>query len=94
MLKKILLLGTILFFSFILHAQEKGVQFMDNTPWENVIQKAKEQNKWIFVDCYTSWCGPCKMLATDVFTRDDVGLCQKIPQPNNGIPHDANDYTR
>ena len=27
MLKKILLLGTILFFSFILHAQEKGVQF-------------------------------------------------------------------
>ena len=33
MLKKILLLGTILFFSFILHAQEKGVQFMDNTPW-------------------------------------------------------------
>ena len=74
MLKKILLLGTILFFSFILHAQEKGVQFMDNTPWENVIQKAKEQNKWIFVDCYTSWCGPCKMLATDVFTRDDVGL--------------------
>ena len=25
------------------------------------------------MDCYTSWCGPCKALAKDIFTRKDVG---------------------
>ena len=34
---------------------------------------AQEQDKYIFMDCYTSWCGPCKALAKDIFTRKDVG---------------------
>lgn len=25
------------------------------------------------MDCYTSWCVPCKMLATTVFTKKEVG---------------------
>ena len=24
------------------------------------------------MDCYNSWCGPCKMLAKEVFTDPDV----------------------
>lgn len=27
----------------------------------------------IFVDCYTSWCGPCKKLATQIFPQEKVG---------------------
>lgn len=27
----------------------------------------------VFMDCYTSWCGPCKMMAQEVFSREDVG---------------------
>jgi len=34
--------------------------------------KAKKENKLIFVDCYTSWCGPCKWLAKNAFTNDTV----------------------
>ena len=34
--------------------------------------KAKKENKMIFMDCYTSWCGPCKMLAKEVFTDPDA----------------------
>lgn len=26
----------------------------------------------VFLDCYTSWCGPCKKLAAEVFTNDAV----------------------
>ena len=26
------------------------------------LERAKGENKMVFVDCYTSWCGPCKMM--------------------------------
>ncbi len=52
---------------------QKGTRFIDNGPWENVLQQAKQANKAIFVDCYTSWCGPCKKLATEIFPQEKVG---------------------
>lgn len=36
-------------------------------------KKAKAEDKPIFLDCYTSWCGPCKMMANDVFTLQAAG---------------------
>ena len=55
---KVILLLMSFFFSFSLFAQNRGVRFMDNEPWESVMKEAQKQNKLIFVDCYTSWCGP------------------------------------
>lgn len=74
-MKKIVFMGVMLFTSFLLLAQEaeKGVRFMDNEPWENVLKKAREQNRWVFVDCYTTWCGPCKILATEILTQEKLG---------------------
>ena len=51
----------------------QGIVFMDNEPWNKVLQKAKEQNRLIFMDCYTVWCGPCKGLAQDIFPQKQVG---------------------
>lgn len=53
-------------------AQNRSIGFEQTREWKKVIKKAKKEKKLIFVDCYTSWCGPCKMLAKDVFTRDEV----------------------
>lgn len=53
--------------------QEKGIRFHDNRPWQEILDLAVKENKLIFMDCYTSWCGPCKGLARDVFTRPEVG---------------------
>lgn len=39
-----------------------------------VLQKAGQENKLVFMDCYTSWCGPCKKMLKDVFSREDVGV--------------------
>ena len=47
---------------------------------EKALEKAKNENKKVFVDCYTSWCGPCKMMGPVVEEisgeLDDVKVCK------------------
>ena len=64
-----------MWFVTTLSAQEsaKGISFHDNTPWKEILHLAQKENKLIFMDCYTSWCGPCKALAKNVFTQEKVG---------------------
>lgn len=50
---------------------EKGIQFTEGK-WSALLKQAKKENKLIFLDAYTTWCGPCKQLQKNVFTRDDV----------------------
>ena len=44
---------------------DKGIRFLEGEAWDNVLKMAQEQDKYIFMDCYTTWCGPCKALAKD-----------------------------
>lgn len=55
-------------------AQNRSIEFVhpEEMTWKKVLQKAKKEKKMIFMDCYTSWCGPCKRLAKEVFTLDSV----------------------
>ena len=46
---------------------------MENESWNAVKSKAVKENRMIFMDCYTSWCGPCKGLAQNVFPQPKVG---------------------
>lgn len=43
------------------------------TTLEQASVKAKAENKLIFLDCYTTWCGPCKKMAREVFPQEQVG---------------------
>lgn len=56
-------------FSFI--AQNREINF-EHGNLASVLEKAKKENKLIFVDAYTTWCGPCKWMAKNVFTNDTV----------------------
>lgn len=47
-------------------AAQAQIKFEDGT-WAELLAKAKAQNKPIFVDAYTTWCGPCKEMALSVF---------------------------
>lgn len=54
-------------------AQEAGIQFTTGKNWTEVLAKAAKEQKCVFVDCFTTWCGPCKYMSKEVFTKEDVG---------------------
>lgn len=61
---------------FLLAAQPstaQGIEFAHDKSFQELLASAKAQNKLIFIDCYTSWCGPCKRLAAQVFPDSAVG---------------------
>lgn len=55
-----------------LGAFSQGVNFEDITIKE-AIEKAKAENKYVFVDVYTNWCAPCKMMDEQVFALKEIG---------------------
>ncbi len=50
----------------------EGINFISGK-WADVLVEAKLKHKYIFVDCYTDWCGPCKWMAKNIFTTGIVG---------------------
>ena len=67
---KLRLLITLFTISTALSAQ--GIEF-EHTPWKEAMSKAKEEGKAMFVDSYATWCGPCKRMSKQVFTKTTVG---------------------
>ena len=54
-------------------AQEVGIKFINDSTLSDALTKAKQENKLLFVDCYTSWCGPCKYMVKNIFPQREVG---------------------
>ncbi|HMQ08388.1 MAG TPA: thioredoxin family protein [Saprospiraceae bacterium] len=50
----------------------QGIQFFEGS-WEEALEKANRENKIIFVDAFAKWCGPCKVMAKNVFPHEKVG---------------------
>jgi thioredoxin 1 len=44
----------------------KQINFIEDD-WNEALKQAAKQNKYIFVDAYATWCGPCKMLKNTTF---------------------------
>ncbi|MBC6426296.1 MAG: thioredoxin family protein [Ekhidna sp.] len=61
--------------AFLFVGQPQGMAQMkfEKGSWEKVLKKARKQGKYIFVDCYTTWCGPCKLMDKKVFPDQKVG---------------------
>ena len=68
------LTSTLLTLAIAITAMAQGVVFEpEGTTLEQASAKAKAENKLIFLDCYTQWCGPCKKMTKEVFPQEKVG---------------------
>lgn len=68
--------------STYVHASE--IQFEKGT-FNDALKQAEIANKIIFIDAYTTWCGPCKWMSSTIFTKDEVAefynknfICYKL----------------
>lgn len=71
-MKKLALLFLVVF-STALSAQEVGIKFSKDSLLSDALSQAKKEGKLVFIDCYTTWCGPCKHLAKEIFPQKEVG---------------------
>lgn len=62
--------GSFLFLSALSYAQ--GIQFTEGS-WNEALAKAKSEHKLIYMDIYTTWCGPCKIMAAQIFPAAEAG---------------------
>src|SRR5882724_5032774 len=61
---------------FCVNAQTEmsgGIHFEQGLSWIQLKHKAKAEHKFIFVDCYATWCSPCKVMDNKVYSNDTVG---------------------
>ena len=60
-------------FSFFIGAIffAQGIKFEDAN-FTTILAKAKKENKLVFIDAYTSWCAPCKLMEKKVFPQKSV----------------------
>jgi thioredoxin-related protein len=53
--------------------EKAGITWVENLSWQLLLKKAKKEKKYIFVDCFATWCGPCKKMDKEVYAIDSVG---------------------
>ncbi len=68
-------LAIFIFLPLTLRCQIKkteGISFYNELTWNQIKAKAKLENKYIFIDCFATWCAPCKQMDEEVFSDDSV----------------------
>jgi thioredoxin-related protein len=65
-----ILLVSILLITGKIYSQNENPFF--NESFEKAIAKAKHENKYIFIDFYTVWCGSCKAYDKFVFSKPEI----------------------
>lgn len=81
---KRLVLSIIVLCGFALSLSAQGIVFREGN-WKEMLALAKKENKLVFVDNYTSWCGPCKKMVKEIFPLKEAGdfynanfICYKV----------------
>ena len=57
---------------FVANIKAEEIPFEKGTLKE-ATAKTQETKKILFVECYTTWCGPCKWMAKNTFSNDTIG---------------------
>ena len=54
-------------------SKKDGVYFVKSESLTAVLEAAEKENKFVFVDFYTTWCLPCKLMDEEVFPDKAMG---------------------
>lgn len=49
-----------------------GVNFVESNSLQKILDKAANDDKLVFVDIYTTWCAPCKVMDEYVFSDKEL----------------------
>jgi len=66
------LFTAICLFIISLSVSAAEITFLENPTWASVLEKAKKENKMIFLDGYATWCGPCKKMDAETYKDQAV----------------------
>lgn len=50
----------------------QGIDFVEGS-WEEILTLARKERKLVFLDAYTTWCGPCKAMDRNTYPKSEVG---------------------
>ena len=96
-IKMILFAGVVMMF-LASTVKAQGIEFFQGT-YAEAKAKAEKEGKQLFMDFYTVWCGPCKVMAKKYFTLESVGkvynkqyICLKIDAEKGEGPEIARKY--
>lgn len=80
-----------LFLTIAAFSQTTGINFETADNWSAIVKKASEQHKFIFVDCYATWCKPCRAMDQNVYNTRQAGdyfnknfICVKVQMDSTG----------
>lgn len=65
------LLASVFLMSAVFSQDAETIDFKD-VSFNEALSLAKKRNQLVFIDCYTSWCAPCKKMEKTVFVNDTV----------------------
>ena len=69
-MKRMIVLLTALLMSLSVFSQ--GIEFQQKS-FAEVLKVAQKEKKLVFIDIYTSWCGPCKHMSKEIFPQAAAG---------------------
>lgn len=73
-MKKTIIIPIIVFLLAVVsvNCNAQAINFLEGKSWDEAVNLAKQENKLIFVDVFTDWCGPCLMMEETAFNVPSV----------------------
>ena len=72
-MKKWMTAALLVLFAATAFAQKNQGTVFEKGTLKELLALADEQDKHLFVDVYATWCGPCQIMAKQIFPQQKVG---------------------